>query len=123
MVESSSPPRSDPLTALHFAEICQQIGLPSGVVNINTGDGVVGGADRYILTSTKLQHRLDFSGRIIRKRGQRKSYRWCLRQNARCSEDADLDGVVEGVADAIWSIQGWRAAPGRAGAGIASRRA
>ena len=32
------------LTALLFAEICQQVGLPKGVVNIVTGDGETGAA-------------------------------------------------------------------------------
>ena len=33
------PAEFTPLTALAFAEICQEIGLPAGVVNIVTGDG------------------------------------------------------------------------------------
>src|SRR5207237_2635977 len=32
------PARYTPLTALAFAEICDEIGLPPGVVNIVTGD-------------------------------------------------------------------------------------
>src|SRR5947199_2951542 len=56
------------LTALAFAEICQEIGLPPGVVNIVTGDGAVGemivkhpGIDKIAFTgSTEV-------GRIIRK--------------------------------------------------------
>src|SRR5450755_4255359 len=36
------PAETTPLTALAFAEICQQAGLPPGVVNIVTGDGLAG---------------------------------------------------------------------------------
>ena len=36
------PAETTPLTALLFAEVCQQAGLPAGVVNIVTGDGVTG---------------------------------------------------------------------------------
>ena len=36
------PAESTPLTALLFAEICEQAGLPAGVVNIVTGDGSTG---------------------------------------------------------------------------------
>ena len=36
------PAEFTPLTALLFAEICQEVGLPAGVVNIVTGDGKTG---------------------------------------------------------------------------------
>ena len=38
------PAETTPLTALLFAEVCQQAGLPAGVVNIVTGDGATGSA-------------------------------------------------------------------------------
>ncbi len=38
------PAETTPLTALLFAEVCQQAGLPDGVVNIITGDGITGAA-------------------------------------------------------------------------------
>src|SRR6266404_2183314 len=38
------PAEFTPLTALAFAEICQEVGLPAGVVNIVTGDGTTGEA-------------------------------------------------------------------------------
>ena len=38
------PAEYTPLTALAFAEICQEVGLPAGVVNIVTGDGATGAA-------------------------------------------------------------------------------
>jgi aldehyde dehydrogenase (NAD+) len=38
------PAEHTPLTALRFAGLCEQIGLPPGVVNIVTGDGETGAA-------------------------------------------------------------------------------
>jgi len=38
------PAEFTPLTALAFAHICQEVGLPAGVVNIITGDGSTGEA-------------------------------------------------------------------------------
>jgi len=38
------PAEFTPLTALAFAEICAEVGLPAGVVNIVTGDGSTGEA-------------------------------------------------------------------------------
>ena len=38
------PAETTPLTALLFAQVCQQAGLPEGVVNIVTGDGITGAA-------------------------------------------------------------------------------
>src|SRR6266436_2388363 len=38
------PAEFTPLTALAFAEICQEVGLPAGAVNIVTGDGATGEA-------------------------------------------------------------------------------
>src|SRR5437762_6419884 len=38
------PAEFTPLTALAFAEICREAGLPAGVVNIVTGDGSTGEA-------------------------------------------------------------------------------
>ena len=39
------PAEQTSLSALLFAEICQEVGLPAGVVNIVTGDGAVGPGD------------------------------------------------------------------------------
>ena len=38
------PAESTPLTALLFAELCQEVGLPPGVFNLVTGDGTTGAA-------------------------------------------------------------------------------
>ncbi len=105
------PAEFTPLTALLFAEICQKIGLPSGVVNILTGDGRTGaalvehpGVDKIAFTgSTEV-------GRIIRRSTAGKSKKLSLELGGKSPfvvfEDADLDSAVEGVVDAIWFNQG-----------------
>lgn len=99
------------LTALLFAEICEQIGLPPGVVNIITGAGETGAAivnhpdvDKIAFTgSTEV-------GRIIRKAiagtGKKISLELGGKSPFIVFEDADLDSVVEGIVDAIWFNQG-----------------
>jgi aldehyde dehydrogenase (NAD+) len=99
------------LTALLFAEICQTIGLPPGVVNIITGDGKVGalmvehpGIDKIAFTgSTEV-------GRIIRRTtagtGKKISLELGGKSPFLVFDDADLDSAVEGVVDAIWFNQG-----------------
>lgn len=99
------------LTALCFAEICRQAGVPKGVVNIVTGDGRVGemivtheGVDKVAFTgSTEV-------GRIIRRAtaGQGKSLTLELGGKGPyvVFDDADLDSAIEGLVDAIWFNQG-----------------
>jgi aldehyde dehydrogenase (NAD+) len=99
------------LTALRFAELCQEIGLPPGVVNIITGDGRTGEAlvnhpevDKIAFTgSTEV-------GRIIRTATAGSGKKLSLELGGKSPfivfSDADLDGVVEGVVDAIWFNQG-----------------
>jgi aldehyde dehydrogenase (NAD+) len=99
------------LTALYFAEICDEIGLPKGVVNVITGDGRTGAAlvehadvDKIAFTgSTDV-------GRIIRiataGTGKKISLELGGKSPFIVYEDADLDSVVEGVVDAIWFNQG-----------------
>jgi aldehyde dehydrogenase (NAD+) len=99
------------LTALHFAELCEEIGLPRGVVNIITGDGRVGAAivahpdiDKIAFTgSTEV-------GRNIRSATAGSGKKLSLELGGKSPfivfSDADLDSVVEGVVDAIWFNQG-----------------
>jgi aldehyde dehydrogenase (NAD+) len=99
------------LTALLFAEVCQQIGLPAGVLNIVTGDGKTGamivdhpGIQKVAFTgSTKV-------GRILRRATAGTGKKLSLELGGKSPfvvfEDADLDSVVEGVVDAIWFNQG-----------------
>ncbi|MDQ2819796.1 MAG: aldehyde dehydrogenase family protein [Pseudomonadota bacterium] len=99
------------LTALLFAEICQQAGVPGGVVNIVTGDGRVGeaivnhaGIDKLAFTgSTEV-------GRIIRKATAGSGKKLSLELGGKSPfivfDDADLDAAVEGLVDSIWFNQG-----------------
>jgi len=105
------PAEFTPLTALAFAEICQEIGLPAGVVNIVTGDGSTGealvkhaGVDKIAFTgSTEV-------GRAIRGATARSHKRLSLELGGKSPfvvfEDADLDSAVEGLVDGIWLNQG-----------------
>jgi aldehyde dehydrogenase (NAD+) len=99
------------LTALRFAELCDEIGLPAGVVNIVTGDGRAGEAlvahpdvDKIAFTgSTEV-------GRLIRAATAGSGKKLSLELGGKSPfivfSDADLDSVVEGVVDAIWFNQG-----------------
>src|SRR6266403_835738 len=99
------------LTALAFAQICQEIGLPAGVVNIITGDGSTGEAlvkhpevDKIAFTgSTEV-------GRAIRKATAQSHKKLSLELGGKSPfvifEDADLDSAVEGLVDGIWFNQG-----------------
>jgi aldehyde dehydrogenase (NAD+) len=105
------PAEFTPLTALAFAEICQEAGLPAGVVNIVTGDGSTGetlvkhpGVDKIAFTgSTEV-------GRAIRKATAQSHKRLSLELGGKSPfivfEDADLDSAVEGLVDGIWLNQG-----------------
>jgi aldehyde dehydrogenase (NAD+) len=105
------PAEFTPLTALAFAEICQEIGLPAGVVNIVTGDGSTGEAlvkhpdvDKIAFTgSTEV-------GRAIRSATAESHKRLSLELGGKSPfivfEDADLDSAVEGLVDGIWLNQG-----------------
>ena len=105
------PAEFTPLTALAFAEICQESGLPAGVVNIVTGDGRTGeelvkhpDVDKIAFTgSTEV-------GRAIRKATARSHKRLSLELGGKSPflifEDADLDSAVEGLVDGIWLNQG-----------------
>jgi len=104
------PAEYTPLSALAFAEICAEIGLPKGVVNIVTGDGATGAAlvdsdvDKIAFTgSTEV-------GRIIRRATAGTGKKLTLELGGKSPfvvfADADLDAAVEGVVDAIWFNQG-----------------
>lgn len=99
------------LTALLFAEICEEAGLPKGVVNIITGDGKTGAA----VTTHPDINKLAFTGstdvgRIIRKASAGTGKSLTLELGGKSPiivfEDADIDSAVEGVVDAIWFNQG-----------------
>jgi aldehyde dehydrogenase (NAD+) len=105
------PAEFTPITALAFAEICNEIGLPPGVVNIVTGDGRTGEAlvkhcdvDKIAFTgSTEV-------GRAIRKATASSHKKISLELGGKSPfiifDDADLDSAVEGLVDGIWFNQG-----------------
>ncbi|MEY8842200.1 aldehyde dehydrogenase family protein, partial [Cribrihabitans sp. XS_ASV171] len=98
------------LTALLFADICRQAGLPKGVVNIVTGDGTVGemivasDVDKIAFTgSTEV-------GRKIRQTTAGSGKALTLELGGKSPyivfDDADIDSAIEGLVDAIWFNQG-----------------
>ena len=105
------PAETTPLTALLFAEVCQQADLPAGVVNIVTGDGTTGsfivnhpGIDKIAFTgSTGV-------GKAIAKAvaGTKKSVTLELGGKAAniVYEDAPIDEAVEGIVNGIFFNQG-----------------
>ncbi|HEX7039464.1 MAG TPA: aldehyde dehydrogenase family protein [Trueperaceae bacterium] len=105
------PAEFTPLTALAFAELAQEVGLPEGVLNVITGDGRTGaalvahqGLDKVAFTgSTEV-------GRIIRRETAGRELKLSLELGGKSPfivfDDADLDSAVEGVVDAIWFNQG-----------------
>src|SRR3984893_10697472 len=99
------------LTALLFAEVLRQISLPPGIVNIITGDGQTG----QLIVRHNDVRKIAFTGstevgRIIRRETAGTGKRLSLELGGKSPfivfEDADLDGAVEGVVDAIWFNQG-----------------
>ncbi len=105
------PAEQTPLTALLFAELCEQAGIPPGVVNIVTGDGRSG---ELIVNHPKIA-KVAFTGstevgRLIRKATAGSRKKLSLELGGKSPfivfEDADLDSAVEGIVDAIWFNQG-----------------
>src|SRR5438045_527614 len=105
------PAEFTPLTALLFAELATDVGLPAGVLNVLTGDGDTGklivdhqDVDKIAFTgSTEV-------GRAIRRATAGSGKKLSLELGGKSPfivyDDADLDSVVEGVVDAIWFNQG-----------------
>ncbi|SEF71112.1 aldehyde dehydrogenase (NAD+) [Bryocella elongata] len=105
------PAEFTPLTAMLFAEIADEIGLPKGVLNVVNGDGATGAAivghpdvDKIAFTgSTEV-------GRIIRKATANTTKKLSLELGGKSPfivfDDADLDSAVEGLVDGIWFNQG-----------------
>ena len=98
------------LTALLFADICRQAGLPKGVVNIVTGDGAVGemivasDVDKIAFTgSTAVGRRIR---QVTAGSGKALSLELGGKSPYIVFDDADLDSAVEGLVDAIWFNQG-----------------
>lgn len=99
------------LTALYFAELCREAGLPNGVVNIITGAGDTG----ELLVRHEEIAKIAFTGstdvgRLIRKATAGSGKKLTLELGGKSPflvfDDADLDSTVEGLVDAIWFNQG-----------------
>ncbi len=105
------PAETTSLTALLFAEVCQQADLPSGVVNIITGDGTTGaalvnhpGIDKVAFTGST-----DVGKSIARSiAGTKKSATLELGGKAAniVFDDAAIDQAVEGIVNGIFFNQG-----------------
>jgi aldehyde dehydrogenase (NAD+) len=105
------PAETTPLTALMFAEICQQADLPPGVVNIVTGAGDTGrmlvehpGVDKVAFTgSTEV-------GRAIARSLAGTGKRLTLELGGKAAnivfDDAAVDQAVEGIVNGIFFNQG-----------------
>lgn len=105
------PAETTPLTALLFAEVCQQAELPNGVVNIVTGDGATGSA---LVNHPGIQ-KIAFTGstevgKLIAKSvvGTKKALTLELGGKGAniVFEDAPIDETVEGIINGIYFNQG-----------------
>src|ERR1700683_5587065 len=105
------PAKYTPLTALAFAALSMEVGLPAGVLHVLTRDARTGqaliehpGIDKVAFTgSTEV-------GRIIRSATANSTKKLSLELGGKSPfvvfDDADLDSAVEGLVDAIWFNQG-----------------
>ena len=105
------PAECTPLTAILFAEICEKVGVPKGVVNIVHGGPEAGAAivehprvDKIAFTGSSEV------GKIIRKATAGTGKKLSLELGGKSAfivfDDADLDSAVEGLVDGIWFNQG-----------------
>jgi len=105
------PAETTPLTALLFAEVCQQAGVPDGVVNIVTGDGITGAA----LVNHPDINKIAFTGSTEVGKAIARSIS-ATRKTATLElggkaanlvfEDAAIDEAVEGIVNGIFFNQG-----------------
>ena len=100
-----------PLTALHFAQICQEAGLPDGVVNILTGAGATGAA----LVNHPGVNKIAFTGstevgKLIAQAVAGTPKKLTLELGGKAANivfaDAPLDQAVEGIVEGIYFNQG-----------------
>ncbi|MDC9719597.1 MAG: aldehyde dehydrogenase family protein [Gammaproteobacteria bacterium] len=105
------PAEQTPLTAMLFAHLCEQAGVPAGVINIINGAGATGatlaahnGVDKVAFTGSTAV------GRAIRSSTAGQGKKLTLELGGKSAfivfEDADLDAAVEGLVDSIWFNQG-----------------
>ncbi len=105
------PAEYTPLTALLFAEVADETGLPPGVLNVVTGDGATGAA----LVRHPDIAKVAFTGstevgRDIRRATAGTGKHLSLELGGKSPfvvfDSADLDAAVEGVVDGVWFNQG-----------------
>ena len=105
------PAETTPLTALLFADICEQAELPAGVVNIVTGDGSTGAA----LVNHKDIDKIAFTGstevgKLIAKSIADRGIPATLELGGKGAnivfDDAPIDEAVEGIINGIFFNQG-----------------
>ncbi|MER6943702.1 aldehyde dehydrogenase family protein [Nonomuraea sp. NPDC000554] len=105
------PAETTPLTALLFADICVQAGLPAGVVNIVTGAGATGAA----VTGHPGVAKVAFTGstevgRLIARQVAGTGKKLTLELGGKAAnivfDDAALDQAVEGIVNGIFFNQG-----------------
>ena len=104
------PAETTPLTALAFASVCDQVGLPPGVVNIVTGAGETGAAlvraevEKVAFTgSTAVGKEIQAA---LAGSGKRLSLELGGKAANVIFEDAPLDQAVEGIVNGIFFNQG-----------------
>ena len=105
------PAEYTPLTAMVFAQLCNEAGVPPGVFNIVNGDGSTGA----VICEHKTFDKIAFTGstqvgRIIRRATAGSGKKLSLELGGKSPfivyDKADIDGAVEGIVDAIWFNQG-----------------
>ncbi len=105
------PAETTPLTALMFAEICEQAELPPGVVNIITGAGPTGAA----MVNHPDVNKVAFTGstevgKMIQRQLAGTDKKLTLELGGKAAniifDDAPLDQAVEGIVNGIFFNQG-----------------
>ncbi len=105
------PAETTPLTALLFAQLCQDADLPAGVVNIVTGDGATGAhvvahadVDKVAFTGSTAV------GKAIQRQLAGTDTRLTLELGGKAAnivfDDAPIDQAIEGIIDGIFFNQG-----------------
>ncbi|WTW97131.1 aldehyde dehydrogenase family protein [Streptomycetaceae bacterium NBC_01309] len=105
------PAETTPLTALRFAEICVEAGLPAGVVNIVTGAGATG---RAVVAHPDVD-KIAFTGstpvgkeiiRTVAGTGKKLTLELGGKAANIVYDDAALDSAIEGIVNGIFFNQG-----------------
>src|SRR5689334_23306470 len=105
------PAETTPLTAMLFADICQQAELPPGVVNIVTGAGATGA----LVVGHPAVRKVAFTGstevgKLIQRQLAGTGKRLTLELGGKAAnvvfDDAPLDQAVEGIVNGIYFNQG-----------------